>query len=64
MNCGVTDVLGEANAENALHYAPIASEAQKLLSPAEMGELFKVLAVGKGMDRLTGFIRGDRRASL
>ena len=30
--------------ENALHYAPIAAEAQKLLSPAEMGELFKVLA--------------------
>src|SRR5229473_2291973 len=64
VNCGITDVLGEANAENALHYAPIASEAQKLLSPAEMGELFKVLAVGKGMDRLTGFTRGDRRASL
>ena len=64
VNCGITDVLGEANAENALHYAPIASEAQKLLSPAEMGELFKVLAVGKGVDRLTGFSRGDRRASL
>jgi SAM-dependent MidA family methyltransferase len=64
VNCGITDVLGEANAENALHYAPIASQAQKLLSPAEMGELFKVLAVGKGVDGLIGFSRGDRRASL
>src|SRR4051812_17543606 len=64
VNCGITDVLGEANAENALHYAPIASQAQKLLSPSEMGELFKVLAVGKGVDRLIGFSRGDRRASL
>ena len=64
VNCGITDVLAQANAENALHYAPIASEAQKLLSPAEMGELFKVLAVGKGVARLTGFTRGDRRASL
>lgn len=65
VNCGITDVLGEANAENALHYAPIAAQAQKLLSPAEMGELFKVLAVGKNLaDPLMGFSRGDRRASL
>jgi SAM-dependent MidA family methyltransferase len=64
-NCGITDVLGEANAENALHYAPIAAQAQKLLSPAEMGELFKVLAIGKNVTTpLLGFTRGDRRASL
>ena len=65
VNCGITDVLGEANAQNALHYAPIAAQAQKLLSPAEMGELFKVLAVGKNLaGPLIGFSRGDRRASL
>jgi len=64
VNCGITEVLAEANVENALHYAPIAAEAQKLLSPAEMGELFKVLAVGKGMTSLAAFGRGDRRASL
>ena len=50
VNCGITHVLEQANAENALHYAPIASQAQKLLSPAEMGELFKVLAVGRGVN--------------
>ena len=43
VNCGITDVLAQANLENALRYAPIAAEAQQLLSPAEMGELFKVL---------------------
>jgi SAM-dependent MidA family methyltransferase len=65
VNCGITDVLGEANAENALHYAPIAAQAQKLLSPAEMGELFKVLAVGRGVEqRLLGFSRGDRSDAL
>ncbi|HYL88675.1 MAG TPA: SAM-dependent methyltransferase [Burkholderiales bacterium] len=65
VNCGITEVLGEANAENLLHYAPIAAQAQKLLSPAEMGELFKVLAVGKDLSApLFGFSRGDRRASL
>jgi SAM-dependent MidA family methyltransferase len=65
VNCGITDVLAEANVENALHYAPIAAQAQKLLSPAEMGELFKVLAVGRGMPSpLLGFSRGDRSATL
>ena len=65
VNCGITEVLGEANVENALHYAPIAAEAQKLLSPAEMGELFKVLAVGKGIPGpLMGFRSGDRSATL
>jgi SAM-dependent MidA family methyltransferase len=65
VNCGITDVLGEANVENALHYAPLASEAQKLLSPAEMGELFKVLAVGRGIEiPLMGFASGDRSKTL
>ena len=65
VNCGITDVLGQANVENALHYAPIAAEAQRLLSPAEMGELFKVLAVGRGVaPPLLGFSRGDRAHTL
>jgi SAM-dependent MidA family methyltransferase len=65
VNCGITDVLGEANVENALHYAPLAAQAQKLLSPAEMGELFKVLAVGrKVIAPLAGFARGDRSHTL
>lgn len=65
VNCGITDVLGEANAENALHYAPIAAQAQKLLSPAEMGELFKVLGVGRRLAAsLPGFQRGDRLHTL
>ena len=65
VNCGITEVLAQANLENALHYAPIAAEAQKLLSPAEMGELFKVLAVGRGVKPpLLGFSRGDRSHTL
>src|SRR5919109_84645 len=61
INCGITEVLAETNIEQALHYAPLAAEAQKLLSPAEMGELFKVLAVGRGIERpVLGFSRGDR----
>ena len=65
VNCGITEVLGEANIDNALHYAPLAAEAQKLLSPAEMGELFKVLAVGRGVHKpMIGFLSGDRSQTL
>jgi SAM-dependent MidA family methyltransferase len=65
VNCGITEVLAQANLENALHYAPIAAQAQRLLSPSEMGELFKVLAVGRGVKQpLLGFSRGDRSHTL
>jgi SAM-dependent MidA family methyltransferase len=38
---------------------------QKLLSPAEMGELFKVMLVGRGLSRLpAGFGRGGRLHAL
>ena len=65
VNCGITEVLGEANIESALHYAPLAAEANKLLSPAEMGELFKALALIKDIDDdLIGFRNGDQSHRL
>lgn len=65
INCGITDVLAQTPAENAAVYLPQAAQAQKLLSPAEMGELFKVIAFGRNFaSPLTGFARGDKRAQL
>jgi SAM-dependent MidA family methyltransferase len=65
INCGITDLLAAENPADPKRYLPAAGAAQKLLSPSEMGELFKVLAVGKGVsDSLTGFGRGDRSAAL
>jgi len=65
VNCGITEVLEREDAADAARYAPRAAEAQKLLSPAEMGELFKVLAVGRGVQRpLLGFASGDRSHTL
>ena len=65
INCGITDLLAETPAADVAAYAPLASEAQKLLSPAEMGELFKVVALGKGLSGpLVGFAQGDRRHTL
>jgi SAM-dependent MidA family methyltransferase len=38
---------------------------QTLLSEAEMGELFKVIALGRGLpDAAIGFAQGDRRGAL
>lgn len=60
LNNGVMDFLKEISPEDVKAYAPLSAQLQKLTSPAEMGELFKVIALGKGMDQpLAGFLRGD-----
>ena len=65
VNCGITELLAAEDPTDSKRYLPAAAAAQKLLSPAEMGELFKVLAVGKGVkDSLMGFSRGDRSGTL
>ena len=65
INCGITDLLAETSPEDVVNYLPLANQAQYLLSPAEMGELFKVVALGKNVDMpLLGFTRGDQRHRL
>jgi len=64
-NCGLTEVMARTPADDPARYLPLANAAQKLISPAEMGELFKVIALGKGIaEPLLGFLRGDRSATL
>ncbi len=59
LDCGLLQLLREdASAERA-------AEAMRLLSEAEMGELLKVLALGRGVEGpLLGFARGDRSHRL
>jgi SAM-dependent MidA family methyltransferase len=65
INCGITEVLAATPAENAAAYLPLAAQAQKLMSPAEMGELFKVIAWGRNFTApLAGFARGDKHQLL
>lgn len=65
INCGITDVLGESDPGDVVPYFAQAGAAQKLLSPAEMGELFKVIALGRGVDApLRGFSSGDKTHTL
>ncbi|MBC7756930.1 MAG: SAM-dependent methyltransferase [Bdellovibrio sp.] len=65
INCGMLDILGQTSPSNMAVYAPLAAAAQKLISPAEMGELFKVIAFSKNFDEdLVGFKNGDKAHTL
>jgi len=65
VNCGITELLEREDPADARRYLPVASAVQKLLMPQEMGELFKVLAVGRGVTGVPkGFREGDRSGTL
>jgi SAM-dependent MidA family methyltransferase len=65
VNCGILDELAGCGAIQSAAYLREASAVQKLLSPAEMGELFKALVLLRGIDDgLAGFLDGDRTHRL
>ena len=64
MNCGILDIMAQHSSDSP-QYMQLAAAAQKLLSPAEMGELFKVIAFTKNLDEpLIGFKEGDKSHTL
>ncbi len=65
INAGLTELLMHISPTDAAVYLPQANAVQRLLSPAEMGDLFKVIGLSKGgIAPLAGFARGDRSHSL
>jgi SAM-dependent MidA family methyltransferase len=65
INGGITELLAQVSPEDLRAYLPLSAQLQKLTSPAEMGDLFKVIAFAKGMDAsLSGFARGDLSRAL
>jgi SAM-dependent MidA family methyltransferase len=66
LNAGLLDILTEQVTQTTTReQANMQVAIQKLTSEAEMGELFKVLALGRDIDgSLLGFARGDRRHRL
>lgn len=65
LNAGITDALAQFDPSDAMRFLPAANAVQKLLSEAEMGELFKVIAFCREFDgALTAFERGDRSHTL
>jgi SAM-dependent MidA family methyltransferase len=64
LNCHILDRLA-AIPNDSLEYIKAAGAVNKLLMPHEMGELFKVIAIGRGIDEdLTGFTTGDQSHRL
>ena len=63
IDCGIADLL-VGGAEDPANWAPQASALQMLLSEAEMGESFKVIAIARVERPLTGFGGRDRRERL
>ncbi len=65
LNSGLTELLMQTPPTDAAAYLPQANAVQRLVSPAEMGELFKVIGLTRGaIAPLAGFARGDRQHTL
>jgi SAM-dependent MidA family methyltransferase len=65
MNAGITEALSAIDPSDIPNFLPAANAVQKLLSEAEMGELFKVIAFSRGIsETLSAFSRGDRSHTL
>lgn len=62
---GITACLAQqADPQNAAQYVPWVAGVQKLLSPAEMGELFKVVAFGRAVPPPAALQVADRSYRL
>jgi SAM-dependent MidA family methyltransferase len=64
LEAGIGKLLLRTPPEHALQYLPQANALQKLLSPAEMGELFKALVVGSQVELPPRFAQHDRSHRL
>lgn len=65
INCGLTELLARTSPEDPAAYLPLVAQVQKLMSPAEMGEFFKAIALSKNLKETPlGFRRGDRSHTL
>ena len=62
INCGLGELIREVGAGGTADAAyKVQTAVQRLISPTEMGELFKVIALTRGVPLpLLGFARGDR----
>ncbi|MGA9992336.1 MAG: class I SAM-dependent methyltransferase [Thiobacillaceae bacterium] len=59
LNGGITSLLAETPVEATAHYLSLSAGVKKLLSPVEMGELFKVMGMGRGVSAPSGFATGS-----
>jgi SAM-dependent MidA family methyltransferase len=58
---GIEKLISAADPNNVPEYLALTRQIKKLTLPQEMGELFKVIALGRGVEHpLTGFSLNDR----
>lgn len=63
--CGLMERVADADASDAAAYLPLMQQVKKLTQPDEMGEIFKVIALTRGIDApLLGFALRDNRGRL
>ena len=61
LDAGITELLlDQMNPSDRQQFMPVTNAVQKLLSEAEMGELFKVMCLGKDMPFQEGELPGFR----
>ena len=64
LEAGLAQILARTSVDLPMEYLPKANAVQKLISPAEMGELFKVLVVGTAVQLPPGLVKHDRSHRL
>jgi SAM-dependent MidA family methyltransferase len=65
IGCGLEQLMSASDPEDVRAHLELTQQVKKLTSPHEMGELYKVIALGRGVqDPFPGFADHDRRARL
>ena len=64
LGAGIAGLLLRTDPADTMRYLPQSNAVHKLLSPAEMGELFKVLVVGHGVGLAPAITAADRSHRL
>lgn len=68
LSCGLTDMLADLAEPESTTYLALVQQVRTLTSPEQMGELFKVMALGKSLEPLDigllGFGFRDQRSRL
>jgi SAM-dependent MidA family methyltransferase len=65
LGCGLDEIAGASDPADARAHLALTAEIKKLTLPSEMGELFKVIALGRGVAApLLSFRMQDRRRAI
>ena len=65
IGCGLEQLAAQSDPENTRAHLELTQQIKKLTLPHEMGELYKVIAFGRGAgEPLLGFVARDRRGRL